>query len=130
MRENDGGGDAVSVADVKDEIFDMVQPRDPLRITLKDLVRCSVGDTIVTMLTDLSGFWAYDNRENLIAEEAREEEQEAGAGGSGGSGSGGGGSQAPIDSGQAPLDLWSSGPGPDDAPLAGGRGGMGGSGIF
>ena len=58
MRENDAQSDTVSVADVKDEIFDMVQPRHPLRITLKDLVRCSVGDTIVTMLTDLSGFWA------------------------------------------------------------------------
>ena len=60
MRENESSGDQVSVADVKDEIFDIVQPRDPLRITLKDLVRCSMGGTIVTMLTDLSGFWAYD----------------------------------------------------------------------
>ena len=33
------------------------------------------------MLTDLSGFWAYDNRENLIAEEAREEQMMQASGG-------------------------------------------------
>ncbi|GBG30910.1 Serine/threonine-protein phosphatase 2A regulatory subunit B'' subunit gamma [Hondaea fermentalgiana] len=79
LRELDGGGadaDVVRVDDVCDEIFDMCNPRDPCRITLADLVRSGIGDTIVTMLTDLSGFWAYDNREHLIAEEAREEAEQ------------------------------------------------------
>lgn len=79
LRELDGGGvdaDVVRVDDVCDEIFDMCNPKDPSRITLADLVRSGVGDTIVTMLTDLSGFWAYDNREHLIAEEAREEAEQ------------------------------------------------------
>lgn len=71
LRELDG--DVASVEDVKDEIFDMCKPENPTRITFKDLQRCKVGDTIVSMLTDLNGFWEYDNRENLIAEEAREE---------------------------------------------------------
>ena len=71
-------GDVVSVADVKDEIFDMVKPINPTRITLEDLLQCGQGDTVVSMLTDLHGFWEYDNRENIIAEEAREElEREA-----------------------------------------------------
>jgi len=80
LRELDGGSGAEVVRgdDVTDEIFDMCKPRYPGRITLADLVRCGVGHTIVTMLTDLSGFWAYDNREHLIAEEAREERESQG----------------------------------------------------
>uniref|UniRef100_A0A7S2R8D6 Serine/threonine-protein phosphatase 2A regulatory subunit B'' subunit gamma n=1 Tax=Mucochytrium quahogii TaxID=96639 RepID=A0A7S2R8D6_9STRA len=79
LRELDGGasgGDTVQVDDVTDEIFDMCKPAHPARISLQDLIECGVGDTIVTMLTDLSGFWAYDNREHLIAEEAKEERRE------------------------------------------------------
>jgi serine/threonine-protein phosphatase 2A regulatory subunit B'' len=68
-RLSEEDGDVVLVEDVKDEIFDMCAPKDPLRITLEDLINCRVGDTIVTMLTDLSGFWAYDNRETLIQDE-------------------------------------------------------------
>lgn len=32
------GQEPVSFQDVKDEIFDMVKPADPLRLTLEDLV--------------------------------------------------------------------------------------------
>ena len=58
----------VKFEDVKDEIFDMVRPDDPLRITLKDLIRCGNGDTVVSILVDLNGFWTYENREVLIAD--------------------------------------------------------------
>merc|ERR1712168_523482 len=37
--------DPVKFEDVKDEIFDMVRPRDPLRIRLQDLVSCGQGET-------------------------------------------------------------------------------------
>ncbi len=52
--------------DVKDEIFDMVHPKDPLRITLQDLIDCGNGDTVVSILIDLNGFWTYENREVSI----------------------------------------------------------------
>merc|ERR1719357_2202622 len=58
----------VTVEDVKDEIFDMVKPRDPLKITLADLVRSGQGDTVVSILTDLNGFWSYENREVLVVD--------------------------------------------------------------
>ena len=64
----------MSGKDVKDEIFDMVKPQDPLRITFQDLVNCGVGHTIVSMLTDVSGFWAYDNRETLLGVDADDEQ--------------------------------------------------------
>ena len=53
--------------DVLDEIFDMVKPQTNYKITLEDLVKCGVGGTVVSMLIDVNGFWAYDNRESLIA---------------------------------------------------------------
>ena len=51
--------------------------RHPNRITLSDLCRSGQGHTVVNILTDVSGFWAYDNRESLLA------------GGCGGNGMGG-----------------------------------------
>jgi hypothetical protein len=35
--------DKPNVEDVKDEIFDMVKPRDPFKITFNDLVASGVG---------------------------------------------------------------------------------------
>lgn len=51
--------------DIKNEIFDMVKPADPLRITYKDLLRSGRGDVVMSILTDVKGFVAYENRENL-----------------------------------------------------------------
>ena len=55
--------DPVRFEDVKDEIFDMVRPKDPLRIKLEDLINCVNGDTVVSILIDLNGFWNYENRD-------------------------------------------------------------------
>ena len=51
---------------VIDEIFDMVNPAVPSCISLDDLHRCKVGDTVVGMLTDVWAFWQYDRREQFI----------------------------------------------------------------
>ena len=60
-------GSDVRIEDVQSEIFDMVAPSDPYRITLQDLIRSHRGATVVNILTDVSGFWCYDNREMLVA---------------------------------------------------------------
>jgi len=62
------GQEPVTFADVKDEIFDMVRPADPLKLTLQDLINSSQGDTVITILIDLNGFWTYENREVLVQE--------------------------------------------------------------
>ncbi|XP_071962016.1 serine/threonine-protein phosphatase 2A regulatory subunit B'' subunit gamma-like isoform X2 [Antedon mediterranea] len=66
MRQH--GQEPVSFEDVKDEIFDMVKPADPLKITLQDLIQSSQGETVGSILIDLNGFWTYENREVLMAE--------------------------------------------------------------
>ncbi|KAG7262347.1 hypothetical protein CRUP_034329 [Coryphaenoides rupestris] len=50
----------------QDEIFDMVKPKDPYKITLQDLVNSCQGDTVTSILIDLNGFWTYENREVLV----------------------------------------------------------------
>ncbi len=56
--------------DILDEIFDMVKPRTKFKIRLHDLIRSGVGGTVVSMLIDVNGFWAYDNRESLVASQS------------------------------------------------------------
>ncbi|TRY64227.1 hypothetical protein TCAL_14307 [Tigriopus californicus] len=58
----------VQFEDVKDEIFDMVRPKDPFKITHQDLVQCGNGDTVISILIDLNGFWTYENREVLVTD--------------------------------------------------------------
>ncbi|XP_050404176.1 serine/threonine-protein phosphatase 2A regulatory subunit B'' subunit gamma [Patella vulgata] len=62
------GQEPVLFQDVNDEIFDMVKPADPLKITLEDLINCGKGDTVVSILIDLNDFWTYENREYLVPE--------------------------------------------------------------
>ncbi len=45
----------------------MVKPKDPYKITLQDLVNSGQGDTVSSILIDLNGFWTYENREVLVA---------------------------------------------------------------
>jgi len=54
----------VQVEDVRDEIFDMVTPKDPYHITLDDIIRCGAGDIMVGILIDMELFWLYETRES------------------------------------------------------------------
>ncbi|PIA61595.1 hypothetical protein AQUCO_00300839v1 [Aquilegia coerulea] len=71
----EGGNYELCIEDVRDEIWDMVKPEDPLQITLADLLKCKQGGTVASMLIDVRGFWAHDNRENLLQEEEEPEEE-------------------------------------------------------
>lgn len=62
------GTEPVNFEDIKDELFDMVKPKDPEKITLSDLIACGQGDTFVSILIEFHGFWAYENREAVAAE--------------------------------------------------------------
>ncbi|KAL8162245.1 hypothetical protein V2J09_013734 [Rumex salicifolius] len=71
----EGGNYELCIEDVRDEIWDMVKPADPLRISLSDLLGCKQGGTVASMLIDVRGFWAHDNRENLLQEEEEPEDE-------------------------------------------------------
>ncbi|KAJ3171658.1 Serine/threonine-protein phosphatase 2A regulatory subunit B'' subunit gamma [Geranomyces variabilis] len=59
------GHEPIGIRDVKNEIFDMANPRTESRITLDDLVASGVGGTIIRVLSDVEGFWAYEARESF-----------------------------------------------------------------
>ncbi|XP_053669743.1 serine/threonine-protein phosphatase 2A regulatory subunit B'' subunit gamma-like [Anopheles nili] len=63
----------INFDDVKDEIFDMVKPADPTRITLKDLISCGHGETVVSILIEFHKFWAYENREVMVTSAASDD---------------------------------------------------------
>ena len=58
----------VSFDDIKDEIYDMVKPADPTKITIDDLIRSGQGETVTNILIDLNGFWNYENREMYVTD--------------------------------------------------------------
>ncbi|XP_062505435.1 serine/threonine-protein phosphatase 2A regulatory subunit B'' subunit gamma-like [Corticium candelabrum] len=68
--------EVIRFEDIKDEIFDMVKPQDPLHITLNDLITSGQGETVISILSDLNGFWTYENREVLMAETAAAAEEQ------------------------------------------------------
>ena len=41
-------------------------PKERAAITLKDLIDCKVGETVVGILTDVFAFLQYDQREQLM----------------------------------------------------------------
>lgn len=61
------GANPVNFEDVKDEIFDMVRPADPTKITLKDLISSGYGGTAISILIEFQYFLAYEHREILAA---------------------------------------------------------------
>lgn len=65
----------VNFEDVKDEIFDMIKPKNPLRITLKDLINSGQGETMVSILIEFHKFWAYENREAMVVDSNAEDAQ-------------------------------------------------------
>lgn len=49
--------------DIKDEIFDMANPKERKVISLHDLYSCGQGDIILSILIDAKAFFDYDQRE-------------------------------------------------------------------
>ncbi|XP_049822076.1 serine/threonine-protein phosphatase 2A regulatory subunit B'' subunit gamma-like isoform X2 [Aethina tumida] len=66
------GAEPVSFEDVKDELFDMVKPEHPDRITLSDLQNCGQGETFVSILIEFHGFWNHENREAVSSEPSQD----------------------------------------------------------
>ncbi|XP_002137518.2 serine/threonine-protein phosphatase 2A regulatory subunit B'' subunit gamma-like [Drosophila pseudoobscura] len=53
----------VNFEDINNEIFDMVKPNDPCKITLQDLIKSGKAETVVSILIEFHKFWAYETRE-------------------------------------------------------------------
>ena len=51
------------VDDIKDEIWDMIKPKNPNYITLQDVPKSPYGDLVLLMLIDAKEFYLYDQKE-------------------------------------------------------------------
>ena len=73
---------------VQSEVFDMVGPTSSSsgggdggsggesdRITLRDLIECKCGHTVVQILVNVTGFWRYDHRETLLQQQQQQQQQ-------------------------------------------------------
>merc|ERR1719445_534353 len=68
------GIDPIDPMDMLSEIIDMVHPKDETKITKQDLINSKMAGTVIDILTDVKGFWEYDNRESLIAQQNQEQQ--------------------------------------------------------
>ncbi|GLD97556.1 hypothetical protein PINS_up006246 [Pythium insidiosum] len=50
----------VSVERIRTQVFDLVAPTDPLRITWRDLANCKLGHIVVRMMTDYVAYREYE----------------------------------------------------------------------
>ena len=60
-------------SDITREVFDMVNPANPERITFQDLLKCGQMGTVLSILVDHRAFHNYDARETVLASQSRGE---------------------------------------------------------
>ncbi|ETN85851.1 hypothetical protein NECAME_16607 [Necator americanus] len=56
-----------NVDDITDEVIDMINPKDPSRITVDDVIASRMADTAFGILIDYSAFLKYETREEEAA---------------------------------------------------------------
>ena len=64
------------IDDIKDEIWDMIGPKNPNFITLEDVLKSSYKDQVLSLLIDAKAFYQHDQKEQPFIEEFNEIEGE------------------------------------------------------
>ena len=64
------------IDDIKDEIWDMIGPKNQLYITLEDVLNSKYSDTVIALLIDAKAFYQHDQKEMPFIEEFVEIEGE------------------------------------------------------
>jgi len=54
------------IDDIKDEIWDMIKPKNPNYITIQDILGSSYGDSVLSLLIDAKSFYLHDQKENQV----------------------------------------------------------------
>ena len=60
------------IDDIKDEIWDMIGPKNPNYITLEDVLKSSYRDQVLSLLIDAKAFYQHDQKEQPFIEEFTE----------------------------------------------------------
>ena len=67
--------EAPSLHNIVIEIYDILSSNHPDGPTYQEFVDSGQGHTVITMLLDVHGFWSYDNRETIIAQQQAEAQE-------------------------------------------------------
>jgi serine/threonine-protein phosphatase 2A regulatory subunit B'' len=62
---NRGKGE-YKIDDIKDEIWDMIKPKNNNYITLQDILSSPYSDTVLSLLIDAKAFYLHDQKENPV----------------------------------------------------------------
>lgn len=62
---NRGKGE-YKIDDIKDEIWDMIKPKNPNYITLQDVLASPYSDTVLSLLIDAKAFYLHDQKEMQV----------------------------------------------------------------
>ena len=57
------------IDDIKDEIWDMIKPKNPNYITLEDVLKSSYRDLVLSLLIDAKAFYQHDQKEYQYIDE-------------------------------------------------------------
>ena len=57
------------IDDIKDEIWDMIKPKNPNYITLQDVLKSNYRDLVLSLLIDAKAFYQHDQKEYPYIEE-------------------------------------------------------------
>lgn len=68
--------DEYKVDDIKDEIWDMVKPKNKEYLSIEDVLKSSNSEIILPLLFDAKVFLFYDQKESFLVEEFEEIEEE------------------------------------------------------
>ena len=64
------------IDDIKDELWDMIGPKNPNYITLEDILNSKYSDTVISLLIDAKAFYQNDHKEMPFVGEFEEIENE------------------------------------------------------
>ena len=64
------------IDDVKDEIWDMIKPKNKNYFTLQDVLNSPYGDVVLSLLIDAKSFYYHDQKECMIIGEFMDMDEE------------------------------------------------------
>jgi hypothetical protein len=64
------------IDDVKDEIWDMIKPKNKNYFTLQDVLNSPYGDVVLSLLIDAKSFYYHDQKEYMIIDEFMDMDEE------------------------------------------------------
>jgi serine/threonine-protein phosphatase 2A regulatory subunit B'' len=62
---NRGKGE-YKIDDIKDELWDMIKPKNENYITLQDVINSTYSDTVLSLLIDAKAFYLHDQKEMQV----------------------------------------------------------------